>query len=130
MVCAISLILLMMFSSFLGLTLCGKDSELPRQPCGYMADRIQHFDDFCIRRTLVACSVHVVYLRSGACRFVLLTLPTGGEAGGLTKAGKLFLKKSPATMTAAGVVLIRRGRDIQRRAVPWPSSDGIKMWCA
>lgn len=86
MVMAISLILLMMFSSLLGLTLCGKDSELPCQPCGYKADRIQHFDDFCVRRAFVACSVHVVYFRSGVCRFVLLTLPTGVEVGGLTKA--------------------------------------------
>ena len=34
----------------------------------------------------------VVHLRSGACGFVLLTLPTGGEAGGLTKEGRNFLK--------------------------------------
>ena len=90
MVMAISLILLIMFFSFLGFALCGKGCELPCQPCGYMTDRGQHLDDFCVRRALVACFVHVVHLRSGACGFVLLTLPTGGEAGGLTKEGRKF----------------------------------------
>lgn len=33
---------------------------------------------------------------------LFLTLPTGGEAGGLTKEDEIFLKKAPATMTAAG----------------------------
>ena len=49
-----------------------------------MTDRGQHLDDFCVRRALVACFVHVVHLRSGACCFALLTLPTGGEAGGFS----------------------------------------------
>ena len=87
MACAMSFILLMSFSSFLGLSLRGKDRELPCQPCGYMADGDQHVDDFLIRRALIVNPVHVGYLQSGACRFVLLTLPTGGEAGGLTKEG-------------------------------------------
>lgn len=59
-----------------------------------MADRGQYLDDFCVRWTLVMGSVHVVHLRSGAWRFELLTLPTGGEAGGLTKEGRIFLKNS------------------------------------
>lgn len=73
--------------------MCGKECELPRQPYGYVADRGQYLDGFCIRKALVVDSVHVVHLRSGACSFVFLTLSTGGEAGGLTKEGRKILKK-------------------------------------
>jgi len=52
-----------------------------------MADGDQHFNDFFIRRAFFVDALHTVYLPSGACRFALLTLPTGGEAGGLTKEG-------------------------------------------
>ena len=60
MVMAMSFILLMCFSSFLGFALCGKDRELPRQSCGYVADRDENVDHFCVRRAPVVCSVHVV----------------------------------------------------------------------
>ena len=87
MASAISLILLKVVFSFQRLSLFGKDRELPCQPCGYMADGDQHVDDFLIRRALVVNPVHIGYLQSGACRSVLLTLPTGGEGYRLTKEG-------------------------------------------
>lgn len=35
---------------------------------------------------------------------MLLTLPTGGEAGGLTKEGRKIFEKTPATITASGAM--------------------------
>lgn len=90
--------------------MCGKDCELPRQPCGYLADLRQHLDDFCVGRAPVMCSVHVLHLRSGTCRFELLTLPTGGDAGSLTKEDEIFLKIAPTAFVAAGAEVLTYGR--------------------
>lgn len=79
-VAAISLILLIVFSSFLGLSLCGEDTHIPCQSAGYDADCGQDLNHFCIVAAVVVIGLlHGVHLHS-ARRFVLcLTLPNGDE---------------------------------------------------
>ncbi|WP_419490638.1 hypothetical protein [Dialister hominis] len=50
-----------------------------------MAYRVKNCDGLCVRRTSVACRIHRFTSNPEHLVFVLLTLPTGGEAGVLTK---------------------------------------------
>nr|DAD76410.1 MAG TPA: hypothetical protein [Siphoviridae sp. ctP6p7]DAN73880.1 MAG TPA: hypothetical protein [Caudoviricetes sp.] len=68
MVIAISLIFDIYCSSFLGLSVCGDDSEILRHSCGYLTDCGESCNHFCVSAASIVKSlfhdVHLAFCRS------------------------------------------------------------------
>ena len=68
MVIAISFIFYIYCFSFLGLSVCGDDSEIFRHSCGYLADCSESSNHFCVSTASVVKSpihnVHLTFCRS------------------------------------------------------------------
>lgn len=105
MVAAISLILLICFSSFRRLSLSGKQGQFSCEPHGYDADRGENINELVIRSAALGFHlgiVHFEHLRSESCLLIAFTTHWNEKAHLDEKQKNFFGKISDHRIRAVG----------------------------